>query len=82
MGHIAELLREGQALQNRIPSFQGKESKDQNTTRFRNFMINGNVNAALRLLNNVTNKGVLPINDETLRQYYNLIHILLIINNN
>jgi hypothetical protein len=67
-GKVKELLNEGQALQNRLPSFTANASDGSELARrFRNLMTSGNVNGAIRLLNEST-KGLLQMNNDTIRQ--------------
>ena len=49
---------------------QSRQSDDDLIKRFRNHMFQGNINQALRLLDKTSNKGILPINDETIKQLH------------
>ena len=66
-----ELLQEGKAIQNRLPLYtNSKKSEEDLVKQFRNYMLKGNVNGALRLLSKTSNSGILPINEETVRQLH------------
>ena len=65
-GEIAELLNECQTLQNKLPTNSARTDDIADVAkRFKNCMIMGNMNGALRLLESDAAVGVLPINDET-----------------
>ena len=65
-GKIFELMYEGKSLQDRLPQSRKNTNNIPDTAkRFRNFIISGNINGALRLLENESSAGVLPINPET-----------------
>ena len=65
-GKITELLREGEALQRRLPkSNGGKNSIAEKAKRLKNLVIEGKINPALRLLDISATTGILPINSET-----------------
>ena len=65
-GKITELLREGEALQRRLPKPNGqKNSMAEKAKRLKNLVIEGKINPALRLLDTSATAGVLPINSET-----------------
>ena len=67
-GNIADLIREGSALQKRlvVSSNRNVASTSDKAKQFRNLMVAGNVNSALRLLDNSPG-GLLPL-DETTKQ--------------
>ena len=65
-----DLLEEGKCIQNRLSNNQSRQSDDDLIKRFRNHMFQGNINQALRLLDKTSNKGILPINDETIKQLH------------
>ena len=67
---LNELMEEGKCIQSRLPTIQRKQTDDELIKSFRNHMLRGNVNKALRLLDQTTNKGVLPITDDTIRQLH------------
>ena len=70
-GRYSELVEEGKCIQNRLPSFSGNINDDDTVVKkFRNHMLRGNVNAALRLLSRTGKSGVLEMNDETMEQLY------------
>ena len=65
---IADLLLDGNTIQNPLPKYkQTSIDTDVNISkRFRSLISTGNVNGALRLLDKKNNNyGVLPINDST-----------------
>ena len=63
-GCIEDLLREGNSLQERIRNSNFKKHKDDQLRKFNKFMMSGNVNSALRVLEEGSgNSGVLPLND-------------------
>ena len=65
-GMISELLREGEALQRRLPKLNGnKNSIAEKAKRLKNLVIEGKINPALRLLDSSASSGILPINSET-----------------
>ena len=65
------LLKEGQTIQQRLDSPINSQTKEEDLVKaFRNHMIRGNVNAALRLLNKANCKGVLPLTPETIAQLH------------
>ena len=57
-------------IQSRLPEPTNRQNDEELVKAFRNHMIRGNVNAALRLLDKTSNKGILPINEETIRQLH------------
>ena len=64
-GDISSLVREGQALQKRLASPRPKgESASDIARHFRNLIVNGNVNGALRLLDGSAG-SVLPLDERT-----------------
>ena len=68
---LDDLVREAKSIQSRLPATANKpKTNDDLIKQFRNHMIKGNVNAALRLLNNTSSNGVLQMTDETI----NLLH--------
>ena len=65
-GKVTELLREGEALQRRLPKKEGdSKSVSEKAKRLKNLVIEGKINPALRLLDNSATSGILPINAET-----------------
>ena len=65
-GKITELLREGEALQRRLPKQTGgRNSIAEKAKRLKNLVIEGKINPALRLLDSSAASGILPINSET-----------------
>ena len=65
-GEFNQLLREGKALQNRLPKTDRKKNINALSRKFREHMSKGNVNSAIKLLSNNMSGGVLPLNDETI----------------
>ena len=58
----SELMEEVKCIQQRLTKSQNRKQSDEDIVKlFRNHMLRGNTNAALRLLNNTSNKGILPI---------------------
>ena len=66
-GKLRELMEEGKSIQKRLPKLPDRQSDEEMIKAFRNHMLKGNVNAALRLLNKANNKGILPITEETMK---------------
>ena len=67
-GQITDLLRESSTIQSRLPARRSTSSSEETAKKFTNFIINGNINGALRLLeNNEGGCGILPINDSTIK---------------
>ena len=70
-GDVAKLLQECESLQNRLPKPTNQQKDIAETAKnFKNYMIKGNVNAALRLLSENSNTGILPIDDDTIEKLY------------
>ena len=67
---FTELMEEGKCIQSRLSAPQNRQSDEELVKMFRSQMLRGNVNAALRLLNKTNNKGILPINNETIKQLH------------
>ena len=61
-GKFCDLLKDAEVIQRRLISSQKSELEI--SKLFSRFMLQGKVNAALRLLSESSNNGVLPINDE------------------
>ena len=64
-GDFQQLLREAKALQNRLPKHGTKANINLISRKFREQMGKGNVNAAIKLLSNNMEGGVMPLNEET-----------------
>ena len=62
---ISELLRSGNTIQKRLVTSR-KTKKEDVARRFSNLMFEGKVTAAVRMLCQAENKGVLPFSDETM----------------
>ena len=62
---ISELLRSGNMIQKRLVTSR-KTKKEDVARRFYNLMFEGKVTAAVRMLCQAENKGVLPFSDETM----------------
>ena len=69
-GKLTDLMEEGKYIQSRLPEPTNRQNDEELVKAFRNHMTRGNVNAALRLLDKTNNKGILPINEETIRQLH------------
>ena len=66
-----ELLKEGKCIQQRLDNSQNQKMNDEDfIKRFRNLMLRGKINPALRLLDKTSNKGILPICEETIKQLH------------
>ena len=65
-GNLLELLAEGTTIQDRITSSNRKSDISAISKKFKLLMQKGDVNAALKLLTNNMNNGILPLNDDTL----------------
>ena len=60
-------MHESRAIQHRIKQYKNKtSSQDSVAKRFANFMLKGQVQAAMRLLDDEEANGVIPLNDATL----------------
>ena len=62
-GNISELVREGRAIQNRIPTRHPQGGVQQLARSFANLMFQGKTHAALHLLTDKGKGGVLHIHD-------------------
>ena len=72
-GCFTELIKEGKVIQQRLEksSKQKSDWTEEDTLKaFRNHMINGRINPALRLLDKTSGKGVLRMTDDTIRQLH------------
>ena len=69
-GEFLQLMREADALQQRLPKGLPKKDLATISREFRDRMQKGNINGAIRLLTNNMQGGVLPLNEETI----NLLH--------
>ena len=67
---FGDLVEEGRSIQQRLATNTNQPSDEVLIKQFRNHMLRGNINAALRLLNNTSGKGLLPINEESIRQLH------------
>ena len=67
---IEDLVKEGKIVQSRFNVDNNGRVEEDMVKSFRNLMINGKVNAALRLLDKSSNKGILPMNRETIEQLH------------
>ena len=65
---IDELIDECKTIQQRISQKKSSVGNNESISkRFANYMLKGNVNAALRLLNEDFNTGVMPLTEETMQ---------------
>ena len=71
-GNVTDLVKEGKTIQQRLcKTNKVHEGNDADILKsFRNHMIQGNLNAAVRLLNKNNCKGVLPMTLETIEQLH------------
>ena len=65
-GDLRELVREGRTIQQRLPRNKQSVTHEENLSRqFTNYMFQGNVKAALRLLSEESRGGILHLSDTT-----------------
>ena len=69
-GKFLDLIEEGKCIQSRIKSDLNHNSDETIVKKFRNHMLRGNVNAALRLLSSTGKAGLLKIDEESIRQLH------------
>ena len=62
-GEIEGLVREGRMIQNRIGKFKGADPPNKSKV-FAKLIMEGQINAALRFLNESTSGGVLSLTDD------------------
>ena len=68
---LSELVDEGKVIQDRLTKGKSPRPKgDDQMKQFRNHMIRGNVNPALRLLDEGSNNGLLQINNDIIKQLH------------
>lgn len=67
-GEIQELLQSGRSIQKRLIASQKKGKEEDTARKFSNLMFEGKVNAAVRMVCEQADKGVLPLNKDTLDQ--------------
>ena len=67
-GEIQELLQSGRSIQKRLIASQKKGKEEDTARKFSNLMFEGKVNAAVRMVCEEADKGVLPLNKDTLDQ--------------
>eukprot|EP00111_Clytia_hemisphaerica_P007481 TCONS_00021735-protein len=67
-GDFHQLLREAETIQQRLPSTYKKKDLATTSRKFRDMMQKGNVNGAIKLLTNNMRGGVLPLDDNTIKQ--------------
>lgn len=65
-GEFIQLLNEAEATQLRIPENIGKRDIATISKKFKELMLKGNVNGAIKLITNNMAGGILPLNDQTL----------------
>eukprot|EP00111_Clytia_hemisphaerica_P004992 TCONS_00014349-protein len=65
-GEFEKLLNEAREIQNRLNEFQRQSTKS-STAEFTKHMLRGNIKAALRVLEQAPNGGILGLNEDTLR---------------
>ena len=66
-GEISKLLRECKIIQRRIGKLKGSASPDK-TKVFKNLVLEGPINAALRFVSESSSGGVLPLTDDVIAQ--------------
>ncbi|XP_063610335.1 uncharacterized protein LOC134784239 [Penaeus indicus] len=66
-GNIHGLLKEAEALQNKIKKISAKKKELDNCRKFANLMQQGKVTKAVRILTSEDNAGTLPLDDNTRR---------------
>ena len=66
-GDLKLLYDEAFAIQSQLPSTQKPQTHSDLKKQFVNKMRKGNINAAIKLLTNNMQNGIVPLNDETLR---------------
>ena len=66
-GEIVDLLKEAQTIQDSLPSLNKPKNIGEISKRFSKLMEKGNVNGAMKILTNNMQKGILPLDDKTLK---------------
>ena len=66
-GKLEELLQESKVIQTRLPKYRVR-TKEEIQKLFSRYMLEGKVNAAIRLLSEDGSKGVLNLNDDVMRE--------------
>jgi len=66
-GNILELLHEAETIQKSLKTICSKRYISEISKKFASHMHKGNVNAAIKLLTDNMQNGILPLNDETLK---------------
>ena len=66
-GNLQQLVNESRTIQNRLPTNREK-TKEEIQSLFSKYMMEGKVNAAIRLLSDEGSKGVLHLSDEILEE--------------
>ena len=66
-GEIEGLVREGRMIQNRIGKFKGTDPPNKSKV-FAKLIMKGQINAAIRFLNESTSGGVLSLTDDVMKQ--------------
>ena len=66
-GNLQQLVNESRTIQNRLPTNREK-TKEEIQSLFSKYMMEGKVNAAIRLLSDEGSKGVLHLSDEVLEE--------------
>ena len=65
-GDIEELVHEAETIQNQLLFKENRKSIAEISKSFRNFMIKGEINSALKLLSDNMQNGILPLDTSTL----------------
>ena len=66
-GHLKSLFEEAKTIQNTLPSLQKPKTQEELRKKFVKVMRKGNINAAIKLLTNSMQNGVVPLSEETLQ---------------
>ncbi len=66
-GNVDDLVREAHFIQSRLSKHKLMNSIDKVAKTFNDFVINGKINAALKLLSDMQSSGILQLHDSTLQ---------------
>ena len=67
-GNILELIEEGETIQGQLKHINAPQLIADISKKFKEKMSKGNINGAIKLLTNNMGNGILPLNEETIRQ--------------
>ena len=80
-GDFDKLLSEARAIQSKLQPFKKRSDPEHLAKTFAKLMLQGKVNAALKLLDNSNGSGVLPLSPETIKIYNkNILFRVLLMN--